>query len=853
MVRSLLLWLSLLPTLTVFSQRVVGTVKSVDGTPLPYASVTVKGSSQGTAANDKARFSFFLSKGKHKLVCQYIGFEADEKQIKIDADTVFVEFVLKPQVLKMEEVVIRTDQEDPAYEIIRNAIKKRRYHSEEAPSFRCDFYSKYLLRSRSFPDKIFGQRIEKDEKKEMGLDTTGKGILYLSESFSKVHVKNPDKIKSEVLSSRVSGSNSFGFSFPTFISLYNNNVMLFSESLNRRGFISPIADGALNYYKFKFLGLYWENGKSINSIQVTPKRSREPLFTGIINISDDDWRVHSFDLYVTKKQELELLDTLRIKQLYVPVENDIWKVKNQLISISLGFFGVKAAGDFLSVYSQYELNPSFEKGFFDRVVIKYDTAVTSRGKEYWDTIRPLPLEPEEKLDYKIKDSLLIVRNDTADQDLDSLRRSQGKLKPFQLLSSGWDRSHYGKKIRYRWGVDPFLWNTNFNPAEGWNMTLSGYAEIPLKKQKAILSVYPVIRYGFANEHLNPSLEIEWRARGLSSKKLLRRWAISMAGGSRVLQFNPNNPISEFTNTAAILLYKTNFIKTYQALFAELAGRKSFESGVQLRGRILYEDRLALDNTVSYAFRKSDSFIAGPNYPVELMEKPFERHQAFLISGLVSFKPGQTYVQLPNSRVPMGSVWPTFMLSYVKGLNRIAGSDVNFDKWKFSVSDDFNMRIAGLVKYNFAMGGFFNRNAIFAQDYQHFNGNETWLASPYLNSFQMAGYYENSSADPLYGLAHIEYHLNGLLTNKIPYFNRLKWHLLGGSNAFYVDGKNNYADFFVGLENIFKIFRLDWVVAFQDGKKGSTGVRLGYGGLLGGAIDQDGPDKGKRRRSVTLAF
>jgi hypothetical protein len=813
----------------------------------------VKGSSRGTAANDKGRFSFQVEKGKQTLISQFIGFESVEKQLDVDADSVFIEFVLKPRVLKMEEVVIRTDREDPAYEIIRNAIKKRRFYSEETPSYRCDFYSKYLLRSRSFPDKIFGQKIEKDEKREMGLDTTGKGILYLSESFSKVHVKSADKIKTEILSSRVSGSNSFGFSFPTFITLYANNVTLFSESLNKRGFISPIADGALNYYKFKFLGLFWEDGKSVNTIQVIPRRSREPLFSGIINISDDDWRVHSFDLFVSKKQELELLDTLRIKQLYVPVGNDIWKVKNQLISFSFGLLGLKAGGDFLSVYSQYEINPTFPKGFFDRVIIKYDTAVTGRSKEYWDTIRPLPLEPEEKLDYKIKDSLLMVRNDTANQDLDSLRRSQGKLKPLRLLLSGWDRSYYGRKTKYRWGIDPIIWNTNFNPAEGWNTTLSGFAEIPLKKQQAILSIYPAVRYGFSNEHLNPSLELEWRARGLSRKKLLRRWAVSLAGGSRVLQFNPENPITEFTNTAAILLYKTSFIKTYQAVFAELFGKKTFESGVQLRGKLLYEDRIALDNTVSYFFRKSDSFKVTPNYPVELINMPFNRHQALMISGTISFKPGQTYMQLPNSRVPLGSVWPTFSVTYVKGLKGIAGSDVNFDKWKFSVSDEFNMKIAGLIKYNLGAGGFMNRKSVFVQDYQHFNGNETWLASPYLNSFQMAGYYENSSIDPLYGLAHIEYHLNGLFTNKIPYFNRLKWHLLGGTNAFYVDEKNSYADFFVGLENIFKIFRLDYVVAFQDGKRGSSGFRLGYGGLLGGSVDQDGPEKGKRRRSVTLSF
>ncbi len=52
----------------------------------------------------------------------------------------------------------------------------------------------------------------------------GKGIIYLSESLSKIAYKRPDKIKLEVLSGREAGSNGFGFSFPVFINFYNNNV-----------------------------------------------------------------------------------------------------------------------------------------------------------------------------------------------------------------------------------------------------------------------------------------------------------------------------------------------------------------------------------------------------------------------------------------------------------------------------------------------------------------------------------------------------------------------------------------------------------------------------------------------------
>ena len=183
------------------------------------------------------------------------------------------------------------------------------------------------------------------------------------------------KFKLEVKSSRVSGSGGFGFSFPTFISLYQNNVIIFTQKLNPRGFISPIADGALNFYRYKFLGSYFEDGKEINSIRVTPRRNYEPLFSGIINITEGDWRIHSLDLTLTKKSQLEIIDSLKITQFHVPINSETWRVKNQLLHFSFNQLGIDAVANFVNVYSNYNLQPAIEKGYFDNVVIKYDSGV----------------------------------------------------------------------------------------------------------------------------------------------------------------------------------------------------------------------------------------------------------------------------------------------------------------------------------------------------------------------------------------------------------------------------------------------------------------------------------------------
>ena len=144
-----------------------------------------------------------------------------------------------------------------------------------------------------------------------------------------------------------------------------------------------------------------------------------------------------------------------------------------------------------------------------------------------------------------------------------------------------------------------------------------------------------------------------------------------------------------------------------------------------------------------------------------------------------------------------------------------------------------------MRFRFSIGGFLNTKSVFIQDYQHFNGNQTLAASEYLNSFQLAPYYANSTTAAFYATGHLEHHFNGFLTNKIPLFRRLNWDLVGGANAFYVNEHNNYVEAFGGLENIFKIFRVDLVGSWLNGHYNQTGIRIGFGGLLGGAFRRGG--------------
>lgn len=836
---------TLLPALAGTTGRITGKITDDKGNPLAYSSILVKGTTLGVTANNEGKYVLDLAPGTYTIVCQYVGYTRQEKKITLGTETTVLNFQLSLQQLSMAEVVVRPGGEDPAYEIIRHAIKKRKEYEEPLDSFTCEAYIKTLMRTRKLPDRIFGQKIDSNDKKDLGVDSAGKGIIFLSESLTKVSFKRPGKIKLEVLSGRQSGSNGFGFAVPTFINFYKNNVPILGDQLNPRGFISPISDAALNYYRYKYLGSFFEDGKEINKIQVIPRRKFEPLFSGTINIVEGEWRIHSLDLMLLRESQLEILDTLQIRQIHAPVgeasgSKAVWQIKDQVIYFTVKILGFDAVGNFLNVYNNYDIAPRFRKRFFNNVIMRYDTVGNKRTKAYWDSIRPVPLEPDEKTNYTIRDSIYQYNRDSlgTKASRDSLLKKQGHVKVLQVLSSGFHRSNYSPTHPLNYSMDPLLPNVEYNTVEGINLNLSGNLTWPSRKGRGDLSFTPNIRYGFSNSHLNAWGTVSWSRRsfaweGEDASSTRQTWGLS--GGKRVSQFNEQNPISEYVNGLYTIFFRRNYMKIYEKYFAEINSATRFDNGLRMTINARYEDRLPLANTTDYSLIHYKDRPFTPNYPIEQLTGPFPRHQALLSSVTLEYQPGQQFIEFPRRKVAVGSKFPTFQLAWQKGWSGVLGSDVDFDKWRFSLWSSVNLRLRGLLRYDFSIGGFLNTRSVFIQDYQHFNGNQTIFASQYLNSFQLAPYYANSTTASFYATGHIEHHFNGLLTNKIPLFRRLNWYLVGGSNAFYVNRNNNYVEIFGGLENIFKLFRVDLIGSYLNGNYHQTGVRIGLGGLLGGGV------------------
>lgn len=824
---------AVLLVLTSYANTLHGLVTDQDHHPLPFATVFVKGTTNGTTTNAGGVYSLELAPGHYTIVVQYIGYQRTETVVDVSAPNQELNIALQAQQLKIREVVVKAGGEDPAYAIIRQAIKKRNFYNTQLKAYTAAAYIKGIFKTRATPSKFFGQKID---KADMGVDSAGKGILFLSESITKIAYQAPDKLKLETVATRSSGGG-LGISFPTFINFYDNNVTAVITQISPRGFISPVAENALSYYKYHYLGSFVEDGKTVNKIQVIPKRKQEPLFSGNIFITDNDWRIHSLDVLLTKEYGLDMMDSLKIRQTHVPVTPEIWRTKDQVVYFALKKFGFDLVGQFVNVYSNYNVNPDFPGDYFkSRTLMRFDTGYNKKRIGFWDSVRPVPLEREEVKDFHEKDSTAQARRDSSRSryTLDTLRKHQKPPSVGGILWSGATHHFYYMKdssiTSTTVNMRGLLQNLEYNTVEGAVAKISGTVTVPL--HDGALSIKPVFRYGFSNTHFNAYTDIAYQTRdrraGSSSA-----WVVS--GGKRVSQFNHDVPIVPLVNEFYTLFLKENYMKLYENAYGSLAYTHRFPSTLTVGGKLTYEDRFPLENTTDFVFFKNDNKQFLPNHPYELASMPFEREQALLLTVFASYQPGQTFIEFPESKVAFGSKWPTFSARYTKGIHGMAGSDADFDKWNFNIQDHKNLKLFGELHYRLGLGGFLNDKSVSIPDLQHFIGNQTILSTAYVRSFQLAPYYRYSTSAPFFATANVEHHFNGLLTNKIPLFNKLKWNLVAGANAFYVNSDNNYLEAFAGLENIFKIMRVDVVAGYQSQDKTRVGIRIGFGGILGGLV------------------
>ena len=78
-----LLVLLILSSISSFAGVISGIIADDKGNPLPYASISVKGTQKGTTSNSSGKYSIELNAGQYTLIAQYVGYAKSEKTITV--------------------------------------------------------------------------------------------------------------------------------------------------------------------------------------------------------------------------------------------------------------------------------------------------------------------------------------------------------------------------------------------------------------------------------------------------------------------------------------------------------------------------------------------------------------------------------------------------------------------------------------------------------------------------------------------------------------------------------------------------------------------------------------------------
>lgn len=810
MIKKVLLLITLCFNTIVFSQ-ITGNIKDTNNETLAFVNIYIEGTYKGTTSNDEGNYELNVAEqGTYTIVYKFLGFKTEKKTVDISSFPYELHVTLQEENLSLDEVVINSN-ENPANRIIRAAIDNRKLMLEKIAAFKADFYSRGLIKIEDVPEKIFGQEVG---DLEGSLDSTRSGIIYLSETISKIDFKRPDNLKEKITASKVSGNDN-GFSFNTAMDVdfnfYNNTIELGNQ------IVSPIADYAFNYYRYKLDGVFYDDkGNLINKIKVIPKRENDRIFSGTIYIVEDQWSIYALELDITGQQaQIPVADVISLTQTFSYSETEqFWVLMSQQIDFSYGMFGITGEGRFSAVYSNYDFNPNFDKKTFGKEILSFENEANKKDSTFWNTIRPIPLTKEESDDYVVKDSIQVVRKSKT--YLDSIDAKNNRFKITDIISGYNYQNTYKDKY---FSISSPLAGASFNTVQGFNNNMRVFFRKNYDEFRNYLALYGTVGYGLSDKRLRGTVTATYKFNDINDQ------IISISGGVIAQQFN-NNAISPLINSVSTLFFEDNYMKLHETSYVQLNFSREIFNGLNLYSNISFQRRKPLYNNTDYVTINEDDDAYTSNNPLDetaFGSTPFETHNIAKLNFTARIRFGQKYFSYPDSKfsVPNDN-YPTVFLSYEKGFASSV-DNYNYNQLQLRLTQGFNIANKGNFQYNLKAGKLFNADDIAFTDYQHFNGNQTHIgtSSNYLNVFNNLPYYEFSTNNQ-YLEFHAEHDFKGYILSKIPLLNKLNYNLVIGAHTLATPDHKPYQEYSIGIDNIgfkkFRFLRLDYVRSYQNGFK-----------------------------------
>lgn len=848
----------------VSAQGIKGTIKTDNGEILPFASIYVKELGSGTSTNLEGFYELKLKAGEYEITYQFMGYKTQVRNVSVGNQVQTINISMETQVISLATVTVLGKQEDPSFTIMRKAIAKAKYHLIQFDEYSAEVYIKGTGSITNIPWFV-RKRLAKE-----GIDTSQ---VFTSESVSEINFKRPNVFSEKVISVRSSGDDNANASPNSYISssFYLPKMV---ES------ISPLSPRAFSYYKFKYEGSFRERGYEINKIKVTPRSKGDNLFEGEIYIREDFWNIHSVDLTTSITGFV-----LRIQQIFAPIEGEIWMPVTQQFNFSGSIFGFGGAYKYLASLSNYDVikNPDLDETVilidekieaapeeieaikskdvdegvkevfkeekevsrkqFRKLMNDYekqekeelpepdmlsvrtykvDSLAYKKDSIYWASMRPVPLTTKEIMGYERDDSTYVADKEKALADTNRLNNGE-RFKPMQLFTGGYYK--FGERLRFNYpGLLP---KTRFNTVEGLNFDFGGTFQWR-NDTTTRLRITPNLRYGVASNTLYGKVETVFGIGEINKRNTFR-----ISGGSYIEQFNPD-AIDDFINTLFALTAKKNYMKLYQKDYFKASYARRFNYKFTFSGGVEWANRTELFNNSDFSIFSPNDREFRSNEPIndEVITGGFVDAKAFIANVNLTFRPWVKFRSYNGRVFPVDNNAPTFRFSYRKGVNDVFGSDADFDHVEIGSVFDFDIGVRAKIDFEVEAGKFFGNPNLEFMDFKHFQGNRLILAPlDVTGGYRMLDYYENSTSQEYLSVySHIR--LRKFLFTQLPMLrlSGLKENLF--VNYLSTPTSQNYTEVGYTIDNIFRIFRVEFVQSFRDWKAAEFGVRIGIAAIFG---------------------
>lgn len=818
--RSALLLISLFFSLLSMAQsfQIKGKVLDKDTQePIDFATVAIVGGTQATKTDETGSFTFSVPSKNAKVRVSYVGYLSQDLNltseqtfftVNLSSENVIGEVVIKRPKLKY------SNKNNPAVELIRQVIDHRDQNRLTGQDFvEFEQYEKISLGLSNLSEKFIKKKAFKNYQFlfQKQSDTTSSYVLpaYMEEKVSKVYYRNdPKKTKQYVLAEQKAEfdpkfvdneglANYFNKLYDK-VDIYDNNITLLTNQ-----FLSPIANSAPTFYRYYITDTIKTTFPYLVELSFFPRNKSDFLFQGKLYVTlDGQYAVQGANMKVSEDINLNFVRDLNIELSFQKDNINKYFLNRSSLGIDFALTGKGKGvqGNRVVYYKDYTNGKERPDSLYAGAEIEKVTekATIDNQRQYWSNLRQAPLTKQELSIYQNIDSL---------QTMPSFRRFMDVA---ALLLSGYKQAGPVE-------IGPVNTFYSYNPVEGLRLRIGGrtteqfstrfYSEAYAaygfedKKWKYFVSgTYSLNNksvYKFPQHYIRASYQKDTKIPGQNLEFIQE--------DNVLLSFKRGENKSYLYNDTYKLEYKAEFQNNF-SINAGLTKWKQTPAGV-----IRYEI-------------------------IPTVGSPTTIHEVNTTELNVGFRwaPKEQFYQGKLYRTPIFNQYPILTFNYTAGIKGLLDGEYNYHNFTAGVFKRVYLSQLGYADVNLDGTYILGDNIPYPLLTLH-RANQTYAYQ--LQSYNLMNFMEFISDH--HASVNVQYYMNGFILNKLPLVKKLQLRevfsfkaVYGGlrdqnnptynNNLFawqknedheissFTFGSKPYMEASVGLANIFKVLRIDYV-------------------------------------------